>query len=363
MDIQKIASNFLVPGTYLSANPIGSGHINETYITSFNNNGVVVRYILRKINKFVFNNPKVVIKNSVNISAHIRQKLINQGVTDVERRTMTFFVTHENKYYHKDQNGDYWCMILFFEDAYTIDFVQTKEQSYKSAKAFGNFQRLIIDANVSDYQETIPDFHNLPKRIEAFDIAVEKNPINRLQNINNELIAINNNRVLGREYTGLMSKNLPVRLTHNDTKINNVMLDKKTDEGLCVIDLDTVMPGTILNDFGDMVRTSTCTVAEDEKNISKVHIQLDIFEAMTKGYLEPLTGIISKLEIRNLVFGAKLIVFEQAIRFLTDYLLGDKYYSTLYNDHNLVRAQNQFALLKSIQRNEAGMKEIVKKYA
>ena len=357
-----IANNFDIYGTYISSKLFGNGHINTTYIVSYNELGKITRYILRKINKFVFKEPKIVIANSVNISTHVKNKLVNRGVIDVSRRTMTFIKTHSGEYYHIDENKNYWSMVLFFEDAYTIDFVKTKEQSYKLGKAFGNFQKLISNANISDYKETIPDFHNLPKRLLAFDAAVKTNPSNRLKNIQDELIAINNNRGISHKYTELISKNLPLRITHNDTKINNVMLDHKTDEGLCIIDLDTIMPGTVLNDFGDMVRTSTATVAEDEKDLSKVNIQVDFFDALTKGYMEALVGIITNIEIDNLVYGAKLIIYEQAIRFLTDYLLGDIYYSTAYVNHNLIRAKNQLALLNSVLLHEDKMESIIKKY-
>jgi len=363
MGTKDIAGNFAIYGKYINAELFGSGHINSTYIVSYSHAGKIVRYILRKINKFVFKQPEIVIANSVNISSHIKNKLIEQGIGDVIRRTMTFYKTHDNEYYYIDENNDYWSMVLFFENAYTINYVQTKEQSYKSAKAFGNFQKLIIDADINDYKETISDFHNLPKRMVAFDEAIATNPYNRLKYIGNELVIINLNRNISYKYTELINKNLPIRITHNDTKINNVMLDVETDEGLCVIDLDTIMPGTILNDFGDMVRTSTATVAEDEKDLSKVNIQLDIFDAMTQGYLEPLLGLVTKLELDNLVYGAKLIIYEQAIRFLTDYLLGDIYYSTAYNGHNFVRAKNQLALLRSVVLHEYEMKNIIKKHA
>ncbi len=362
MDTKVITNNFDINGTYINSKPFGSGHINTTYIISYKQPSTITRYILRKINKFVFKQPKIVIANSVNISAHVKNKLLKQGISDTGRRTMTFIKTHSDEYYHIDENKDYWSMVLFFEDAYTIDYVQTKEQSYKLGKAFGNFQKLISDANINDYKETIPDFHNLPKRVLAFDEAVKTNPANRLKNITDELNVININRSISHKYTELIKQKLPIRITHNDTKINNIMLDRKTDEGLCIIDLDTIMPGTILNDFGDMVRTSTATVAEDEKDLSKVNIQLNIFETLAQGYLESLVDIITKLEIDNLVYGAKLIIYEQAIRFLTDYLLDDVYYSTAYENHNLVRAQNQLALLKSVLLHEEEMKAIIKNH-
>ena len=364
MDIKKLTQEFNIYGDYIDAKPFGNGNINDTFLVTYNQAGLSVRYIIRKINKFVFKKPKIVVNNSVRVSLHIKNKLLNQGVKDVNRRTLTFLKTSNGNYYYKDQHEDYWCMVLYFEGACTIDYVKTKEQAFKSAEAFGNFQKLIIDANILDYRETIPDFHHLPKRLLAFDNIVKTDPVDKLKNIEAELSMLNKSRGISKEFTELMeSKKLPIRVTHNDTKINNVMLDNTTDEGLCVIDLDTVMPGIILNDFGDMVRTSTCPVTEDDKDISKVKVQLDIFEALTKGYLGQIANIVTKTELDKLVFGAKLIVYEQAVRFLTDYVAGDVYYPTSYEDHNLVRAKNQFALLESIYQQEKEMTEIVNKFA
>ncbi len=363
MDVENLSKEFKIYGDYINAKPFGNGLINDTFLLTYNQAGLNNRYIIRKINKSVFKQPEIVVNNSVSVSLHIKSKLINHGVKDISRRTLTFIKTHNNKYYHKDQNEDYWCMVLFFEGAYTIDYVKTKEQAYKTAKAFGEFQKLIIDANLVDYEDTIPDFHNTPKRLLAFDNVANTDPLGRLKHIEPELSILNKNRYISEKFADLMqAKKLPIRITHNDTKINNVMLDNETDEGLSVIDLDTVMPGIILNDFGDMVRTSTCPVTEDDKDISKVKVQLEIFDALTKGYVEQLAGIVTKTELDHLVFGAKLIVYEQAVRFLADYVEGDVYYPISYEDHNLVRAKNQFALLESIHKQEIGMEEIVKKY-
>ncbi|MEN8119696.1 MAG: phosphotransferase [Bacteroidota bacterium] len=362
-DIKKLTGHFVVYGDYLTAKPFGNGHINDTFLVSYNQAGINVNYIIRKINKYVFKQPEIVVNNSVKISLHIKNKLEALGETEISRKTLTFVKTRDDKYYHIDQEQDYWCMVLFFEDAYTVDYVKTKEQAYNAAKAFGKFQKLIIDAKVADYEDSIPEFHHLPKRLAAFDDVLRTDPSGRLKNIRQELKLIDKNRAISEEFVELIKSNkLPVRISHNDTKINNVMIDSRTDEGLSVIDLDTVMPGIILNDFGDMVRTSTCPVAEDEKDISKVKVQIDVFEALTKGYLEELVDYVTETEINKLVFGAKLIVYEQAVRFITDYLAGDVYYSTSYEDHNLVRAKNQLALLESICQQESKMEGIVAKY-
>ena len=364
MDFKELTSRFVIYGNYLNSIPFGNGHINDTFLVTYNQAGVNTRYIIRKINKNVFKQPKIVVNNSVKVSLHIKNKLLNYDEGDISRKTMTFIKTHDNKYYYKDGDGDYWCMVLFFEGAYTIDYVKTKEQAFKSAKAFGKFQKQIIDVDIKGYKETIPGFHKLPERLLAFDKTMDINPVGRLKFIDPELNMVNRNRDISEEFSELMKSGaVPVRITHNDTKINNVMLDNETDEGLCVIDLDTVMPGIVLNDFGDMVRTSTSPVAEDDEDISKVKTRLDVFEALAKGYLGQLAGLLTKTELDKLVFGAKLIIYEQAVRFITDYLAGDVYYSTSHKNHNLVRAQNQFALLESVLENEKEMEKIIKKYS
>lgn len=363
MDIKILSEHFLIYGDFKEAKPFGNGNINDTYLVSYRQAGLNARYIIRKINKYVFKKPEIVVNNSVNISAHIKNELLKSGEENISMKTMTFVKSRDNKYFVTDENDDYWCAVLYFEGAYTIDYVQNAEQAYKAAYAFGNFQKLIINADVNKYGETIPGFHNLPSRIEALKNAVAADVAGRVKEVSAELDEVEKNMGISEQFTKLInSKELPVRITHNDTKINNVMLDKTTYEGLCVIDLDTVMPGIILNDFGDMVRTSTSPVTEEEKDFSKVYLQIDIFEALTKGYLKPLSNIVTKMELNNLVFGAKLIVFEQAVRFISDYIAGDVYYPVAYETNNLVRAKNQFALLNSILRQETEMEKIVQKY-
>lgn len=362
MDIKNLSGNFILYGNFVNAKPFGNGNINETFLVTYNQAGTEVRYIIRKINKFVFKQPEIVVNNSVNISLHIKNKLLDRGEENLSMKTMTFIKTHDDKYYFKDINEDFWCAVLYFEGTYTIDYVKNSEQAYKAANAFGNFQKMIIDVDITKYKETIHGFHNLPDRLIALNSAVETDIADRVKNIPLELEQVQKNMDISEKFIQLLDNNLlPTRITHNDTKINNVMLDKTTGEGLCVIDLDTVMPGIVLNDFGDMVRTSTSPVDEDEKDFSKVCLQIDIFEALTKGYLEPLKGIITKSERSNLVFGAKLIVFEQAVRFITDYVAGDVYYPISYENHNLIRAKNQFALLNSIMKQEKQMEKIVEK--
>ncbi len=357
----KILSNFRLYGDFIDAKPFGNGYINDTFLARFNQSGTEVKYILRKINKFVFKNPKIVVDNTVNVIAHISKKLKNTGIQEISNHVMKLVESNNNNFYYVDENKDYWCVVLFISNAYTLEKVTTKEEAYESAKAFGQFQKHLIDVDVTKYNDSIPNFHNLSGRLADFDLAFENNSAGRVEQASKEIEAVNEYRYLSEKIEKMIANNeLPIRITHNDTKINNVMLNKETHKGQCVIDLDTVMPGTVLYDFGDMVRTSTSPVDEDEKDDAKVTMRIDVFEGLVKGYLEELSGVLSKIEIENLVYGSTVIVYEQLVRFLTDFINGDVYYSTKYDDHNLVRTKTQVALLKSILEQSEEMEKIVK---
>jgi hypothetical protein len=362
--IEKIIKNFRINGDFLGAKPFGNGYINDTFLVTYNQAGLKVEYILRKINRYVFQTPQIVVDNTVNVTNHITEKLKEIGEKEISNHVMKLVETKNSKYYYVDNKNDYWCTTLFIKNAYTAEYVETDEQAYQAAKAFGRFQKLLIDADVSSYKDSIPNFHNLESRLVAFNNAIKDNSIERVAKAKEEIELVNSYRFLSEKITNLIKSNeLPIRITHNDTKLNNVMLNKETNKGQCVIDLDTVMPGTVLYDFGDMVRTSTSPAEEDEKDVSKVTMRLNIFEALVKGYLEELAEVLTEVEISNLIYGAKVIVYEQAVRFLTDYIMNDLYYSISYPEHNLVRTRTQLALLKSIDIQTNEMKEIVKRYS
>ncbi|MEE9431766.1 MAG: phosphotransferase [Melioribacteraceae bacterium] len=362
--IEKIISNFRIYGDFIEAQPFGSGHINDTFLITFNQAGVKVKYILRKINKYVFKSPQIVVDNTANVIEHITKKLKAENVKEISNKVMQLVETKDSKFHYLDKNEDYWCSVFFIQNAYTVETVETKEQAYQAAKAFGCFQKYLIDAEVESYKDSIPNFHSLESRLIAYEKAIKENPVGRVELLQEEIKLANKYKSLSKKITELISNGeLPIRITHNDTKINNVMLNKETHKGECVIDLDTIMPGTILYDFGDMVRTSTSPVEEDEKDSSKVFMRIEIFEELVKGYLEELSEVLQEVEIENLIYGAKVIVYEQAIRFLTDYILNDIYYSTAYAEHNLVRARTQFTLLESIENQTVEMEKIVEKYS
>lgn len=362
--IEQIISNFKINGDFVEAKPYGNGHINETLLVSFNQVGLKTEYILRKINKYVFKNPEIVVSNTVNVIDHITEKLKEAGDINISNHVMELIEAKNSTYYFIDEQDDYWCAVLFISAAYTVEYVETYGQAYQAAKAFGHFQKLLIDADINLYKDSIPNFHNLDSRIKAFDIALKEDRAGRVKLAKKEIESANSYRTLSEKITRLLHNNeLPIRVTHNDTKINNVMLNKETNEGECVIDLDTVMPGTVLYDFGDMVRTSTSPVAEDEKDVSKVTMRLNIFEALVQGYLEELAEVLTEVEISNLIYGAKVIVYEQAIRFLTDYIKNDVYYNVNYPEHNLIRTRTQLALLKSMDNQKDKMQKVIDKYS
>ena len=360
---KNILSNFKIYGDFIDAKPFGSGHINDTLLVRYKQAGQKVKYILRKINSYVFKEPKLIVENTLNVTNHIRNRLTQISEPDLSRKVLTLIQNKNGSYFHLDEKGDYWNVIFFIKGAYTVDIVINIEQAFEAASAYGKFQKYLSDFDTDKCQITIKNFHNLENRIKTFEESLKHNPKNRIEVIPELISLAKKYYYINDEFLKLESKKLPTRITHNDTKINNVMLHKKTNKGLCVVDLDTVMPGIILNDFGDMVRTFTSPALEDVNDFSKVKMRLPIFDALVKGYLTELNDYLTDNEINNLVLGAKIIVFEQAIRFLTDFILGDVYYKVEYDLHNLNRAKNQFALLASIEEQADEMEKIVKKYS
>ena len=360
--IKRILNNFNINGEFIDAKAYGSGHINDTLLVRYMLSGKQINYILRKINNFVFKEPKLIIENTINVTNHIREKLIEVNEPYINSKVLTLLGTKNGNSYYVDEN-DYWCLLHFIQGAYTVDHVDNSEQAYEAAKAYGKFQKYLSDFDTSQCYITIKNFHNLSNRIKIFEEAIRLDSKKRIEGITQEIEIAKSYIFLKDEYENLKKKNLPMRITHNDTKINNIMLQNESNKGLCVVDLDTVMPGIILNDFGDMVRTFTSPALEDAKDFSKVKMRLPIFDALVKGYLEELNNYLTQDEINNLVLGSKIIVYEQAIRFLTDYIAGDVYYKVEYDIHNLNRARNQFALLSSIEEQTEQMEKVIEKYS
>ena len=350
----ELVERFQINGRFIEAVPHGNGHINDTYAAIFDHRGAPARYILQRINHNVFKNPVALMENVQRVTAHLQSKL----TADRSRRALTLIPTHDGASHHRDDDGNYWRAHLFIENARTYDTVESTRQAFEAAKAFGQFQHLLTDLPAPRLHDTIPDFHNTPKRFAALENAIAADPVNRAKSAKAEIEFALRHKV----NTGiLLDSGLPERVTHNDTKLNNVMLDETTGEGVCVIDLDTVMPGLALYDFGDMVRTTTSPAQEDERDLSKVQMQFPMFEALVRGYLATAGEFLTKEEKRHLAFSGKLITLEIGIRFLTDYLSGDIYFKVHREGHNLDRCRTQFKLVESIERQEAAMNKLVEK--
>lgn len=344
----------------LTALPYGSGHINDTLALVVDQAGAPVRYILQRINKRIFKNPPALMENIGRVTAHIARKL--EDNYDSSRRTLTIVPTKAGALFAEDDCGDYWRIYLFVEKARTYDVIDSPARAQAAARAFGAFMCQLADFEARALHETIPDFHNTPARFAALKEAIGADRAGRATAAAAEIEFFmereeDANRLVKLHHAG----KLPLRVTHNDCKLNNVMLDDVTGEGICVIDLDTVMPGLSLYDFGDMVRTATSPAAEDERDLSKVRMQMPMFEALVTGFLEGAGTILTHEEVDELPFAGKLITLETGMRFLTDYLNGDQYFKVARPDHNLDRCRTQCALVRSIEAQMKAMREVVER--
>lgn len=346
--IKKVLKNFLIPADYVSSEPYGSGHINDTYAVVCDQGGTPIRFLLQRINHKIFKHPECLMDNIRRVTEHQHSK-IDMACPHASRRALKLIETHDNKIYHKDISGNYWRVYVFIEKANTYDVIQEPKQAYQAAKAFGEFQKELVDLSGGPLKETIPNFHNTPKRYEALLNAIDSDQYNRAKTAKKEIEFALLQQPSAFHLLNLAEDGLiPERVTHNDTKLNNVMLDDETGEGICVIDLDTVMPGLALYDFGDMVRSFTRSAEEDERDLSKVKMQLPVYEQLLKGYMSAAGEFLKKSEKENLAFSGKLISLEVGVRFLTDYLDGDNYFKTKRENHNLDRAKVQFKMVESI---------------
>jgi Phosphotransferase enzyme family len=348
------ARQFQIDGDFSSVTPYGTGHINDTYCAVFHQAGVPARYILQRINTSIFRNPAALMQNIERVTSHLAAQL--SGEPDSSRRVLTLIAARDGRFWHEDAEGGDWRVYRFVDRALTYDTVKSIEQAFQAAKAFGQFQKMLVDLPLPRLHDTIPDFHNTPKRFAAFERAVAADTAGRAVLAKPEIeFAFTHQSIV----SVLLDANLPERVTHNDTKFNNVLFDDATGEGICVVDLDTVMPGLVLYDFGDMVRTATSPADEDERDLSKVSMQFPMFEALVRGYLSSARGFLTYAEKQHLAFSGKLIAIEQGIRFLTDYLAGDAYYKVHRDGQNLDRCRTQFKLVESIQQQEDEMNRLV----
>ena len=354
-DIKHIAGKFNLDGKLIRSESFGSGHINDTYCLTCEKDGCLIHYILQRINHEVFKNPPQMMENIRRVTNHIQQKLQEQQ-NKFASRQLIVIDTKDGDYFYRDDRGNYWRVYNRIENAVTYDTMESPELAYEAARMFGRFAAMLTDLPGPPLHETIPDFHTTPKRFKTFQEVLRQNPCNRAKEAGIEIDFVLQNAGICKVLLNHVEKGeIPVRTTHNDTKINNVLLDEKTYEGVCVIDLDTVMPGLSLYDFGDMVRTATNPAEEDERDLSKVTMRMPIFEMLLKGFAEETHTFLTPIEKKNMVFAGKLITFEQMIRFLADHLAGDIYYKIHREGHNLDRCRTQMKMVQSIIAQEEAM--------
>ncbi len=356
MDTQKIVSAFDFATEVRSIDECKIGHINSTFFVECADG----RYVVQRINKSIFKNPAEIMANVVGVTDHIRGKLAQSG-GDVQNGTLQF-VKSGDRYYHIDEDGEHWRAYRFV-DGNCYQICDTCALFERVGAAFGNFQNQLADYPAATLYEVIPNFHNTAARYEAFEAVVSDDIRERVKNCAEEIAFIRARKdACSFIVDGLASKKFPLRVTHNDTKLNNVIMNKETGEGLCVIDLDTVMPGSLLYDFGDAIRFGASSAAEDETDLDKVYIKTEMFEAFTKGFVTSLTASITREELLALPEAARVITLEQAIRFLTDYLQGDTYFRIHHEGHNLERARNQMKLVADLESKMPLLDAVVKQY-
>ena len=327
----------------MSLQRIGIGHINDTYrVTLRSPSGAVARQVIQRINRQVFPDVEGLMENVARVTRQLGLAAARTG-----RPSLSLVPTNEGATFHRDRAGDCWRAFPYIEGTVTVDLVTSPAQAGQAGRAFGDFSRILSDLPGGRLREIIPDFHNTPKRLASFLAAVEADPRNRAAGARGEIeAALGGAAWAGRIAEAQALGAVPERVAHNDAKIENVLFDAETGEAVCVVDLDTVMPGTVLHDFGDLVRTATATAGEDECDLERVGISPTIFGALAEGFLGACGDVLAPAEIDLLPFAGKLIAYEQALRFLTDHLLGDPYYRITRESHNLDRARNQLRVAR-----------------
>ena len=353
MQMNEIACSFRIDGKPVSCTPFGSGHINYT-VKVLTDAGK--EYVLQRINKYVFKDPVRLMANVGSVTDFLRERVADP------RMALHFISTYDDLFYYLDEDGEYWRMYDFI-GGFCLDAPESEEDFYQSALAFGRFQHMLSDFPAHTLFETIPEFHNTIDRYRQLKESIAADEAGRLAGVKADIDFLMEREELGCTLQRLReSGELPLRVTHNDTKLNNVLLDKETRTSLCVLDLDTVMPGLSLYDFGDSIRFGAATAAEDEPDVSKMSMDLHLFEVYTKGFLEAATSLTER-EVELLPMGAFVITLELATRFMKDYLDGDKYFKVAYPEHNLVRARAQMKLAEDMQNKFEDMNRIVARVA
>ena len=353
-DIRNTVKRFLGEEEIAKIEPFGEGHINRTY---FVETAGGKKYIMQMINNSVFKDVEGLMNNICRVTGFIEEK--HPG----ETKTLNFIPADDGKYYVIDEDGHYFRMYVFIDNAHTYQVADSTDLLEKLGDAFGDFQNMLLDFDASKLVEVIPDFHNTVKRYEAFEKALEENLSGRADTAAEEIAFVKARKnICGTYVDRIASGELPLRVTHNDTKMNNVLFYDGSNEAACVIDLDTIMPGVVHYDVGDAIRFGTATAPEDEQDLSKLHFDINLYEAFIKGFLGQCGKTLSKAELDLIPFSGIMLTFECGMRFLTDYLNGDTYFRTAYAEHNLVRTRTQFKLVYEMEQQFTEMKKILEKY-
>ena len=360
---QIIAEKFDIVGNFVSATPYGSGHINDTKLVITEDGKTQHKYILQRLNTNIFKNPIGLMNNFSAVTSYLADMIKANG-GDPERETLNVIDSKDGKHHAIDDEGGFWRMLAFVSDSISYDKVEKPEQFYDSAVAFGNFQYMLRNYPADTLVETIPNFHNTPDRLRQFREALEKDVSGRAASVKDEIdFVLSRTEFASTLETAHKAGKLPLKVTHNDTKLNNILFDGKTGEALCIVDLDTIMPGYSVNDFGDSIRFGATTALEDEKDLTKVNFDINLYELYVKGFIEGAKGGLTEGELELLPIGAIMMTFECGTRFLTDYLSGDTYFKVHREGHNLDRARNQFKLVSDMEKQLDAMRAIVKKYS
>ncbi len=356
-ELRSVCADFCMEGQYIHAYPYGGGHINETYLVDT----TATRYILQKVNTSIFTNPVALMGNVAAVTACQHKEITARG-GDNRREALTLIPARDGKLYSQREDG-FFRLYLFIEGAVCYQTIENSQTFYEAAKAFGNFQKMLADYDATTLAETIPSFHDTTVRFAQLQKAVEEDCAGRVAECRAEIAFLRARQgEMGTIVNALAAGEIPMRVIHNDTKLNNVLMDEKTNCGLCVLDLDTVMPGSLLYDFGDSIRFGASSAAEDETQLNKVEMRLDFYEAYVQGYLEAMGESITENELALLPFSAKLMTMECGMRFLTDYLSGDTYFRIRYSTHNLDRARNQLKLVMDMEQKMTEMQAVTTKY-
>lgn len=355
--IRSVFSQFLTEGRWLGSRSYGSGHIHDTYLVE--TDGDNDDYILQRVNNAVFRDVPGMQENIELVTGHIRKKLLAKKDADVKRECLTVIPAKTGKSWILDSDGKYWRLFLFIPDHRSYDLVDSPEKAYEGGRAVGKFQSMLRDLDGNHLIETIPSFNNIETKLDIFNRKVAEDPLSRVKKLNEEIKFVTDRLDGLRDFINhRRAGRIPTRITHNDTKFNNILFDRD-DKSLCLIDLDTVMPGYVHYDFGDAIRTGACPASEDEQDLSRISMDINLFRAYSAGYLSEISDTLNSIEKEYLAFAPQLITYNQVVRFLADYIDGDKYYKIHYEEHNLQRTRSQIALVKSMEEQYPEMQKII----